>query len=129
MVFKINASHKGFTKKYETDNEELVGLMIGGTIKGEQISPELEGYELEIRGTSDKAGFPGLPNKKGPNLQKVILKRGLGMKDTREGVRIRKTIRGNEISIDTVQINLTVIKEGKTKAAELFKKAEEPKAE
>lgn len=130
MVFKINASYKEITKKYETDNEELVGILIGDKVKGEQISPELEGYELELKGTSDKAGFPGFIDQKGPNLRRVLLKRGKGMKDTREGVRIRKTIRGNEVSLDTVQLNFQVTKEGKTKALELFKKKEpaEPSA-
>jgi small subunit ribosomal protein S6e len=127
MVFKINASFKEMTRKYESDNEDLVGVLIGDIVKGEQISPELEGYDLELKGTSDKAGFPGFKEHKGPNLRKVLLKRGKGMKDKREGVRIRKTIRGNEVSLDTVQLNFQVIKEGKLKASELFVKKEEPK--
>lgn len=124
MVFKINVSYKGITKKYETDNEELIGMSIGEKIKGELISNELEGYELEITGTSDKAGFPGLPNIQGPFLKKVILKKGRGMKSSVEGIRKRKTVRGKEISQDSVQINVKVIKEGKTKASEIFKKEE-----
>lgn len=127
MAFKINVSHNGITKKYETGNEELVGLSIGEKIRGELISPELEGYELEITGTSDKAGFPGLPNVAGPFLKKIILKKGRGMKDNTEGIRRRKTIRGKEISQDIVQINTKVIKEGKTKSSELFVKKEEKK--
>jgi small subunit ribosomal protein S6e len=133
MVFKANVAYKEITKNYEVDNEDLVGVLIGDKIKGEQISSELEGYELELKGTSDKAGFPGFAEHKGPNLRKVLLKRGKGMKDKREGVRIRKTLRGNEVSLDTVQLNLLVSKEGKTKASELFKKkekeSEEPKKE
>lgn len=129
MVFKINVSNKELTKKYELDNEDLVGILIGEKVKGGLISAELEGYELELKGTSDKAGFPGFSEHKGPNLRKVLLKRGKGMKDKREGVRIRKTIRGNEVSLDTVQLNFQVVKEGKTKAEELFKKKEEVKAE
>lgn len=125
MVFKVNVSFKEFTKKYELDNEDLVGTLIGDKVKGDQISPELEGYELELRGTSDKAGFPGFKEHKGPNLRRVILKRGKGMRDKREGIRIRKTIRGNEVSLDTVQLNFQVTKEGKTKASEIFKKKEE----
>lgn len=129
MVFKANVSHKGITNKYEIDNEDLVGILIGDKIQGQQISQDLDGYELELRGTSDKAGFPGLKDQKGPNLKKLLLKRGLAMRDTREGVRIRKTVRGNEVSLDTVQLNLQVIKEGKTKAEELFKKKQEASEE
>ncbi len=129
MVFKANVSYKEITKKYEVDNEDLVGVLIGDKIDGDKISAELEGYQLELKGTSDKAGFPGFADQKGPNLRKVLLKRGKGMKDKREGVRIRKTLRGNEVSLDTVQLNLQVVKEGKAKAAELFKKKEEPSEE
>ena len=124
MTFKINVAHKAITKKYEVENEDLVGVVIGDKIDGKTISEELEGYELELMGTSDKAGFPGFSEHKGPNLRKVLLKKGKGMKDKREGVRIRKTLRGNEISLDTVQLNLKVVKEGKTKSEELFKKKE-----
>ena len=38
-------------------------------------------------------------------------------------------MRGNEISLDTVQINTKVLKEGKKKFADLFAVAEEPREE
>lgn len=125
MAFKINVSNKGFTKKYELDGEELFGIKIGEKIDGKLVSDELEGYEIELKGTSDKAGFPGIPNQQGPGLRKLLLKRGLGMRDNRDGIRLRKTVRGNEVSSDTIQLNFIVVKEGKTKASDLFKKKEE----
>lgn len=115
MAYKINVSHKGKAIKFETDNEELIGTTIGNTIDGKLISADLEGYELLVTGTSDKAGFPGLPEIKGQALKKVILKIGRGMRNNSEGLRLRKTVRGNEISADTVQINLSVKKEGSKK--------------
>lgn len=142
MVFKINVSHKGKTKKYEIDNENLVDKIIGDTIPGKEIAEELEGYELEITGTSDKAGFPGFKEVQGPRLKKLLLTYGKGMhkrtkkegkkkisNPTPKGLRLRKTVRGNTISLDTVQINTKVAKEGKTKFDDLFKPAEEPKQE
>jgi small subunit ribosomal protein S6e len=127
MAYKVNVSHNGKTAKVETDNEELIGITIGSTIEGKQISPNFEGYELLITGTSDKAGFPGLPDVKGQALKKIILKKGRGMKNNTEGLRLRKTVRGNEISADTVQINLKVLKEGSKKFAELLPVKEEKK--
>jgi small subunit ribosomal protein S6e len=115
MAFKINVAHKGKTKKFETSNEELVGTKIGDKIDGKIISDDLEGYELSITGTSDKAGFMGRAEIAGVALKRVLLKRGKGMWDQRKGIRLRKTVRGNEISLDTVQINTNVEKEGKTK--------------
>lgn len=124
MVFKINVAQKGITKKFETENEELVGTKIGDKIEGKLISEELEGYQLEITGTSDKAGFMGRAEIGGIGLKKLLLKRGKGMWDKRKGVRLRKTVRGNEISLDTVQINTIVSKEGKITFSELGKKEE-----
>jgi ribosomal protein S6E (S10) len=46
------------------------------------------------------------------------------------GLRLRKTVRGREISQDTVQINTKVLKEGKKKFEALFEApAEEEKKE
>lgn len=115
MAFKINVAHKGKTKKFETANEDLVGTKIGDKIDGSLISEDLEGYELLITGTSDKAGFMGRAEIIGTSLKKVLLKKGKGMWDNRKGIRLRKTVRGNEVSLDTVQINTKVEKEGKTK--------------
>ncbi len=136
MAFKINIAHKGKTYKVETEDEILVGKSIGDTIKGEEVSPDLAGYELEITGTSDKAGFPGLPEIKGPQIKRELLTYGRGMKQrprregkfktpNTQGLRLRKTVRGKEISESTVQINIKVTKEG-TKKFDDFFKTEEP---
>lgn len=133
MAFKINVAKDGKTFKAETENEELVGYSIGDKIKGNMISEDLSDYELEIKGTSDKAGFCGLRRFSGPGLKKVLLSYEVGMHKrpkkegkkkrsdkTPKGLRLKKTVRGREISLDTVQINTTVIKEGKKKFDELF---------
>ncbi len=130
MVFKINVSHKGKTFKVETENEDLAGYSIGEKIDGKEFSEDLAGYELEITGTSDKAGFTGMMNIDGPNLHKVLLNYGKGMhkkpkgeKKTNKkpnGLRLRKTVRGKEISLDTVQINTKVLKEGAKTFDSLF---------
>ena len=140
MVFKINVSHKGKTFKVETEDEKLVGLSIGTKLDGKEISEDLAGYEIEITGTSDKAGFTGMANLDGPNLRKVLLGYGKGMKKKPKGekkfnkkpkgLRLRKTVRGKEISLDTVQINSKVLKEGTKKFESLFEApAEETPAE
>ncbi len=127
MAFKINVSDKGKTLKVESDNEEILGLTIGSEIDGKLLSADLEGYKLEITGTSDSSGFPGFSNFKGPALRGVILTKGRGMKDNTEGLRLRKKVRGSEISADTAQINLIVKKEGSKKFLDLIPKKEEAK--
>lgn len=140
MVFKINVSHKGKTFKTETESENLVGTSIGDKIEGKLLNENLEGYEIQITGTSDKSGFMGSPEIDGPNLHKVLLGYGKGMhkkpkgetkKNKRpNGLRLRKTVRGKEISPATVQINSKVLKEGTKKFDSLFEApAEETPAE
>ena len=119
MAFKINIAHKGKTFKVETEAENLVGYSIGDKVDGKEISEDLAGYEVEITGTSDKAGFTGKANIDGPNLHKALLGYGKGMhkkpkgegKINRKpkGLRLRKTVRGKEISTFTVQINTKVL--------------------
>lgn len=124
MPFKINISHKGRTLKKETENEALIGKKIGETIPGGEITSELAGYELEITGTSDKAGFPGKKDVEGSNLKKVLLTKGFSMHNKKKGIRKKKTVRGNTISSSTIQINTIVKKEGNKKFEELLPKKE-----
>ena len=102
MVFKINVSHKGKTFKLEAENEDLAGHSINDKIDGKEFSPDLEGYELLITGTSDKSGFMGRSEIDGPNLHTVLLGYGKGMHmkpkgETKinrkpKGLRLRKKI-------------------------------------
>jgi small subunit ribosomal protein S6e len=124
MAFKINVSHKGKTAKFETENEGLMDMVIGDKLSGKEVSADLEGYELEITGTSDKAGFPGFKGEHGPNLRRKLLTLGKGMWNRTKGIRLRKTVRGEQISIDTVQINMNVLKEGSKKFEEFVKPKE-----
>jgi len=130
MPFKINVSHNGKTYKLESENEIVVGKKIGETIDGTDLDESLSGYELEITGTSDLSGIPGFKDLEGPGYHRILRTRGTGMRDTRNGVRLRKTNRGEEISLKTHQINTKVLKEGSKKFADLIKKEEvAPEAE
>ncbi len=124
MAFKINISDKGETIKLELENEALIGKKIGEVIKGNDLSPELEGYEVEITGTSDISGIPGFKGIEGPGYTKKLLTFGPGMKNREKGLRLKKTLRGEEISAKTIQINTKVKKEGLKKFEELVKKEE-----
>jgi len=121
MVFKINISHKGRTFKVETDNESFIRMKIGDKINGDMISADFDGYELQISGTADIAGFPGIKGQVGPQLRKILLtKNETGMRNSRhDGLRLKKSVRGEEISDKTSQINMIVAKEGKKKFDEI----------
>jgi small subunit ribosomal protein S6e len=135
MVFKINLGTKnGKTYKLESEGLEIVGKKLGEKLIGNQVSPDLEGYEFEITGASDSSGFPAIKGKQGITLQKALLKYGIGMhkkpkgdkkvNKKPKGLRLRKTVRGDTISPSITQINLKVIKEGKTPLEKIFSKEE-----
>lgn len=143
MVFKINIAEKsGKTFKLESDSEEIIGKKLHESIQGKDLSEDLEGYEFEITGTSDKSGFTSLKDVEGIGLKKELLSYEKGMKKNirkegkkklsnkkPKGLRLRKTVRGNEISKEIVQINLKILKDGAKKLAEVFpeqNKAPEP---
>jgi small subunit ribosomal protein S6e len=120
MTIKLNISDKGKAWKLEIPEEVLSGKSVGDKFDGKELKPELEGYELEITGGSDNAGFPLSKDVEGLGLKGVILTKGWGMKDSTEGVRRKKTVRGKVVSGTTSQLNINVLKAGKKKLAEVF---------
>ena len=130
MPFKLNISDKGKAWKLETEDEFLLGKSIGDKFDGKELKPELDGYELEITGGSDIAGFPMKAGIEGIALNRVLLTKGWGMhkqpmkekkkRSTPKGLRRRKTVRGQTVSEKTVQINLIITKAGSKKLEEVF---------
>jgi len=120
MPLKINISDRGKAYKVELEGDVIFSKILGDKIDGKDIKPELEGYELEITGGSDIAGFPMKKDVEGIGLRRVMLTKGWGMHDKKKGIRLRKTVRGNTISEKTVQVNMIVVKEGGKKLDEIF---------
>ncbi|MEK6858315.1 MAG: S6e family ribosomal protein [Nanoarchaeota archaeon] len=138
MPFKLNISDKEKAWKLESTSEMMVGKKIGEHLHGKDLSAELEGYELEITGASDNSGFPHKGDVEGPELKRVLLTKGWGMwkkprklgkkvVSTPDGLRLRKTVRGKQLSEKTIQINLKVLKHGHKKLEELFPEQNKPK--
>ena len=120
MPIKLNISEKGKAWKLEAAEETLSGKSLGDKFSGSEVKPEMEGYELEITGGSDTAGFPLSKDVEGLGLKGLLLKKGWGMKDSRKGMRLRKTVRGKVVSGTTSQLNVKVLKAGKKHLAEVF---------
>lgn len=127
MPFKLNISEKGKAWKLETESEVLIGKSIGDNISGNDIKPELAGYELQITGGSDLAGFPHSKDVEGLGLKRVLLTKGFAMRDNYPGIRRKKTVRGKQISQLSSQINLSVVKSGSKSLAEIFPDQNKPK--
>ncbi|HVP26614.1 MAG TPA: 30S ribosomal protein S6e [Candidatus Bathyarchaeia archaeon] len=108
----------------------LIGRKIGEVIDGAVVN--LPGYKAQIRGGSDKDGFPMRPSVHGGVRRRVVLSGGVGFNPQSEGIRRRKTVRGNIITDEIAQINLKITEKPKEPAKETKKekgKQEEPPKE
>lgn len=99
----------------------LIGKKIGDKVDGGILGAG--GYALEIRGGSDTSGFPMRRDISGSRKMKPLLSGGTGYRPKMKGVRKKKTVRGNAISADTVQVNLKVLEYGAAKLEEIFPQA------
>lgn len=101
----------------------LIGRKLGEVVDGSVVG--MGGLKLQITGGSDKDGFPIRPNIHGGVRASVVLSEGVGFHPPREGERRRKTLRGNVITEEIVQINMKIVE--KPKKAEKVEKPEKPK--
>ena len=139
MAFKLVISDPKSGKSYQKEFEQsglLVGKKVGETLNGEAFG--LSGYELQITGGSDKTGTPMRKDVDGIASRRLLLTKGVGYrsririkKDGKtwharagKGSRVKKRVRGNTISNDLVQINLTVTKPGAASLEQIFPKKE-----
>jgi len=97
----------------EPESSTFVGKKIGDKVQGDSFG--LHGYEFEITGGSDNAGFPMRNDVQGSIRKKIFAVEGVGIRKQNKGLKQRKTVFGNTISSQIVQINLKVLKEGKEK--------------
>ena len=81
LMFKINIAEKtGKTYKLEVEAPAIMEKVLHDKIQGNDVSPDLEGYEFEITGASDKSGFTAMKDVEGIGLKKVLLTYGKAMK-------------------------------------------------
>lgn len=126
--------------------KRLVGKKVGDKFRGEVV--DLKGFEFEITGGSDNAGFPMRKGLHTRGRRKVLTAPGVGLKASEKnkkktrikhkGIRRKKTVRGEVIAEDISQINCKVVKQGKKSLADLLgekkeereagEKKEEPKS-
>ena len=104
--FKITISDtkgKSVTKELkDSDANPLLGLEIGS-----EADASIVGFsgKLTITGGSDKSGVPMREDVHGAARKYVLLSKGVGLQDAEKGERVRKLIRGNQISEEIYQIN------------------------
>ena len=131
VAFKLVISDPTTGKTYQTELSEpsatrLIGMKVGDILDGRIVG--LAGYQLQITGGTDKDGFPVRPDIHGSGRHSVVLSGPPGFHPIRKGMRKRKTVRGNTISEEIVQVNVKVFEKGEKPLEELFGKKEEQKS-
>ena len=86
----------------------LIGKKIGDEVDGIFIS--LPGYKLQVTGGTDKNGFAMRRDLPGISRRRLLLSKSSGFKPKEKGLREKKSVRGNTVNQDIVQINMKVTK-------------------
>lgn len=118
-------SGKAFGKK--TEENVFLNRKIGDEVELSVIG--LSGFKGKITGGSDKQGFPMKNSLQSSGRKKLLLKKGIGFKTKRKGERRRRSVRGNTISPEIMQLNIVVTKHGTKDLKEFFKTTEVKKEE
>ena len=90
-----------------TKQKDIIGKRIGTEMDAGFAG--LPGYTIKITGGTDKSGFVMKGDLPGPAKRKILGASGVGFAPKINGQRRRKFVRGNEISIDTSQVNAKII--------------------
>jgi small subunit ribosomal protein S6e len=91
----------------ETRASPFIGRRLGETLDGSAV--DLPAHTVQILGGSDKDGVPMIGSVHGGVRRRVVLSGGAGFKPSKQGERRRKTVRGNIITDEIVQINMKIV--------------------
>lgn len=119
----VNDTKNGKSHQVEVTGHHansLVGKKIGDEVDGIFIS--LPGYKLQITGGTDKDGFMMRSDLPGIRRRSVLLSKSKGFNSPENGMRKKKSIRGNTVGLDIVQINMKVTKYSSRSIEDLLKK-------
>lgn len=121
----ISDPETGKSRSIEVEGTQavpLIGRKLGEVIDGSVV--KMRDHKLKITGGSDKDGFPMRPNIHGGVRIGVILSEGVGFHSSQKGERQRKTLRGNVITEEIVQINMKIVEKPKKREKPKGKKKE-----
>jgi small subunit ribosomal protein S6e len=111
----------------ETRATPLIGRKISEVVDGAIV--DLPAHKLKIMGGSDKDGVPMRPSVHGGVRRRVVLSGGVGFNPNNKGERKRKTVRGNVITDEIVQVNTKIVEKPKKPAESKTEPPKQPKKE
>ena len=118
---KLTINNPKTGKSYKQDVKDahadaLLTKELGEKVSGDPLG--FAGYEFEIRGGSDNAGFPMRSGLAGTGRKRIFTYKGVGFsgrdrwEHTQKGLRMKVAVAGQRISASTTQVNLKILKEG-----------------
>lgn len=125
LVISDGKTGKAYNKK--TEDPVFLNKKVGEEIDLGVVG--ITGFKAKITGGSDKQGFPMKPTLEGMGRKKILVKKGIGIKFKEKGKIVRKSMRGNTVAPDLVQLNLVITKHGSKPIADFFAKPAEAKEE
>ena len=105
----------------------LIGKKVGDEVDGIFVS--LPGYKLEITGGTDKDGFPIRSDLPSMRRRRLLLTKSQGFNPKEKGLRKKKSVHGNTISQNIVQINMRITKYSSKPIEDLLNIVKEEKKE
>ena len=118
-------SGKSFSREIkDMSAQPLLGSRIGDRLDSSIIG--VGAGKMKITGGSDKSGTPMRADVHGGVKKYVLLPKGVGMRDTREGIRVRKLVRGNLVTEEIYQLNCSLV-EGTLPSDQITNENEPPK--
>jgi small subunit ribosomal protein S6e len=110
-IFKVIVSDKhGKSISRELKDKEaqpLLGSRIGDLVDSSILG--ISNGKFQVTGGSDKSGTPMRKDVHGGVKKYILLSKGTGMRNNREGIRKRKLIRGNIVTEEIYQLNCLLV--------------------
>jgi small subunit ribosomal protein S6e len=85
----------------------FIGRKVGETLDGAVV--DLPAHKVQLTGGSDRDGVPMRSDVHGGVRRSVVLSGGAGFNPKNKGERRRKTVRGDTITDEIVQINMKIV--------------------
>lgn len=104
--FKITVSDSAGRSMTKELRDDEGNALLGRTI-GSSVDASMAGFSgtMRITGGSDRSGVPMRQDVHGSARKYVLLSRGVGLRESERGKRVRKLVRGNQVSEEIYQVN------------------------
>ncbi len=106
--FKIVVSDPKTGKSEVLEAKDSTAQIFVGRKVGEVVDLSVVGqsYKVKITGGSDKAGFPMRGDVLGSGKRYVLMTEGVGFRNSVEGEKRRKLVRGGTVTEEIYQLNV-----------------------